>query len=593
MSSEAPREQGIQRTRISRQLGSGERESAIDLLRNRLSSRALRRIVVDEFGKRPRRKTIEWLVAETEANRERLQSKLPDADLAAFLVDVKGVDLLSMRSLRHELAEGAAPDELDELYGYGSGGSSMRSHPRMVREVAERNWHPGKSWPKQFTRIFGFPPVFAGVEGLPTPPDSEEVLPFRPLPELEDFQVDVKRQVLDALRAEPGSNRGILSLPTGAGKTRTAVEALAEWRLTETAPGSILWIAHSDELCEQAVQALRELWIDLGHRPLHITEGLTLNRLWGGHQRIPEDSDFVVASIQELHAIVRGAPNSRSASLERLAQTLGAVVVDEAHRLEARSYAEVLGFLGVDVRRSGKSPVPLMGLTATPYRPAPLEARRLAERFHHRLLTPAQLGANLVGELRRRGVLSRPVHRFIDYRHESLALERDERYREYFEQFNDIHPDLLRDLGEDTSRNRLILEALCNLPADWPVLLFGCSVEHATAISVLLRRRGRTSEVVTATTRAATRRFLIDEFRHGRISVLSNYGVLTTGFDAPKVRALVIARPTASAVLYAQMIGRGMRGPTFGGTEECLVIDVRDNIRFRGQETEAYMDYWR
>jgi superfamily II DNA or RNA helicase len=131
------------------------------------------------------------------------------------------------------------------------------------------------------------------------------------------------------------------------------------------------------------------------------------------------------------------------------------------------------------------------------------------------------------------------------------------------------------------------------LPPEHPTLFFGCSVEHARAIAVLLNRRGRSAATVIAETRSATRRFTIEEFRAGRISVLCNYGVLTTGFDAPRVGAVVIARPTASPILYEQMIGRGMRGPRFGGTSECLVIDVEDNIRFGGQMAYTrYERYW-
>jgi len=54
--------------------------------------------------------------------------------------------------------------------------------------------------------------------------------------------------------------------------------------------------------------------------------------------------------------------------------------------------------------------------------------------------------------------------------------------------------------------------------------------------------------------------------------------VLTEGFDAPKIRALYITRPTYSPNLYQQMIGRGLRGPLNGGEEECLIFDVEDNI---------------
>jgi superfamily II DNA or RNA helicase len=99
--------------------------------------------------------------------------------------------------------------------------------------------------------------------------------------------------------------------------------------------------------------------------------------------------------------------------------------------------------------------------------------------------------------------------------------------------------------------------------------------------------------VVTSTTRAAIRRHRVEQFRAGELSVLSNYGVLTTGFDAPVVRAVVVARPTASPVLYEQMIGRGMRGSRFGGTDECHVFDVEDNIHFEGQMAYArYASYW-
>ena len=54
--------------------------------------------------------------------------------------------------------------------------------------------------------------------------------------------------------------------------------------------------------------------------------------------------------------------------------------------------------------------------------------------------------------------------------------------------------------------------------------------------------------------------------------------MLTTGFDAPKTEAVIIARPTLSIVLYSQMVGRGLRGKAVGGTERCTVVNVVDNI---------------
>ncbi|MBI2567467.1 MAG: hypothetical protein HYV63_10585 [Candidatus Schekmanbacteria bacterium] len=67
------------------------------------------------------------------------------------------------------------------------------------------------------------------------------------------------------------------------------------------------------------------------------------------------------------------------------------------------------------------------------------------------------------------------------------------------------------------------------------------------------------------------------EFREGNTHVLVNYGVLTTGFDAPCTNVVVIARPTFSPGLYQQMIGRGLRGPRNGASAECPVSSFTRN----------------
>jgi superfamily II DNA or RNA helicase len=60
---------------------------------------------------------------------------------------------------------------------------------------------------------------------------------------------------------------------------------------------------------------------------------------------------------------------------------------------------------------------------------------------------------------------------------------------------------------------------------------------------------------------------------------LCNCEVLTTGFDAPRVTHVVVGRPTVSQVLYEQMVGRGLRGPQFGGTPECVIVNCQDDYR--------------
>ncbi|MFF7488751.1 DEAD/DEAH box helicase [Streptomyces luteogriseus] len=545
---------------------------------------------LESRGRSRSRKSVEWIIAAVENETGRLRSKLPEDELAEFLVDRSGFGLLESRTLRERLALSASEDELETLHDYRGAERSRGGSRAKAKKIAERTWKPGKSWPRHFARVLDIPPAFAGLPGSTREPDTLEVAPFVPLRDLEDFQQDLKEQVIEVLSGAPGANRGVLTLPTGAGKTRTAVESLIEWRLSQPRRQTVLWIAQSEELCEQAVQAFREVWTDLGHRNDQVRHTMEIARLWGSAS-VPSDPDIVVASIQKLDAVLQGTNDDTQQELELLRENLGAVVVDEAHRMLAPSYSRVLRFLGIELGQ--KAPVPVIGLTATPFRRVDAETRQLAERFHSKLLSSRSLGDDIVSELRRQDVLSRPEHKVLSYAGPGFRMDDVESHRAHFDQFKDFHPDFLRKIGESDARNRALLEQLLELPPDCPTLFFGCTVEHSIAMAVLLRRAGRAAEVVTSDTRSATRRALIEQFRNKRLSVLCNYGVLTTGFDAPAVRALVVGRPTTSPVLYEQMIGRGMRGQRFGGTKSCLVVDIEDNIRFSGQLAyERYSDYW-
>ena len=73
-----------------------------------------------------------------------------------------------------------------------------------------------------------------------------------------------------------------------------------------------------------------------------------------------------------------------------------------------------------------------------------------------------------------------------------------------------------------------------------------------------------------------------------------NYEVLTTGFDSTNIRCVFITRPTQSIVLYSQMLGRGLRGPMMGGNEECLLVDIEDNLGKYDADMafEHFNSYW-
>ncbi len=566
---------------MSEWLTGNDRDEAIYTLQRRLTPKQMRDILDRD---------IERIVVKAERSRGLYSSRVDDADLPAFLVDLYGIELLQNRDLRLILVMTLPDEKQEELANWRSALAPVRRKKR-AEHIAERKWVPGKQWSRHFAESLDFPKIFAGIVGSPASPAIEEIEPHVPLPELHPYQQELVSGIHQVLQATDTQNRAIVSLPTGAGKTRTVVEALLSWWGSNTSiKPYLLWVAQSDELCEQAVEAFREVWIDRGGKGERKT--LRIFRFWGQHDALPEayGSGVIVASIQKLNEV--SVSDERRGELERFADDTAAVIVDEAHHATASSYTSVLEVFGISFGRLNESSVPLLGLTATPYRGVDAEEnRRLARRFSGRLLIPASLGDDPIHVLRERHVLSRVDHREL---HTGRTFNLTQNELDRFEQLGQLPGSFLRKVGEDAERNALLVKTILDLPPEWPLLCFGCSVEHASALAVLLRRRGRTAAVVTGTTRRATRRYLIDEFRVGRLQVLCNFGVLTTGFDAPRIRAVVIARPTTSVVLYEQMIGRGMRGPLNGGTEECTVIDLADNItRFQGQMAYVRMrEFW-
>lgn len=107
-------------------------------------------------------------------------------------------------------------------------------------------------------------------------------------------------------------------------------------------------------------------------------------------------------------------------------------------------------------------------------------------------------------------------------------------------------------------------------------LIFACSVEHARHVAEALSARGVTAAVVHGELARDERDHRLTEFSAGNIRALVSVSILTVGYDEPSVDALALLRPTKSAGLYAQMIGRGMR--VHPSKTDCLVLDFGKNI---------------
>jgi superfamily II DNA or RNA helicase len=438
-------------------------------------------------------------------------------------------------------------------------------------ELADNGLEPPQQWAgspsaRLFVRDLGFPPEFAGFEQAKRDP-LEEVDGPPLLPPLHEFQA-VMAARMRALLGTKENNRAILALPTGAGKTRIAVEALIDEMREGRIRGPILWVAQNDELCEQAVQSWRYVWRALGAR-----ESLSISRLWASNEAVQLDTPFhvVVATIDKLQVCFEKPAYTWLAAAS-------CVIVDEAHESTGPSYTRLLEWLGLDRRRRG---VPLVGLTATPYRGvSESETMALVRRYGEQRLDHGVLGDDAYATLQQMGVLARVKHQVLDG--SSVELTQDELRQ--LQRTRLVPASVEIRLGADPQRNQMLLKSILGLSPDWTALLFATSVDHAQTMAALLSLNGVAAAAISANTEPGARRHYVEQFRRGEIRVLTNYAVLTQGFDAPAVRAIYVARPTYSPNLYQQMIGRGLRGPKNLGTEECLIVNVRDNVRQYGEE---------
>ena len=437
-----------------------------------------------------------------------------------------------------------------------------------------------------FVTTIGFPPEFASSAEARREPEELISGPIE-LPPLHDFQQEVFDGLNSLLASGTTRRRAVISLPTGGGKTRVTVEGAVRLVLAPAgATRSVLWIAQTDELCEQAVQAFRQVWVNLGARRTN----LRIARLWGGNPN-PTGRDMdkpvvVVASIQTLSNRVGAA------DLAWLRKP-GLVVVDECHHAITPSYSALLRWLDAEAPRPGaaeKHEPPIVGLSATPFRTDDDESQRLARRFDSRWLPADQ--ERLYARLLSQGVLSRARYESLD---SGVGLTDEELVRlgkltEPWEglDFENLLEAINQRLAGNARRNERLVECI-KASAERSILFFTNSVAHAEEMAARLNLAGIGAAAISGSTPTVARRYFLDRFQGGQIRVLCNHSVLTTGFDAPRTDMVLIARQVFSPVRYMQMVGRGLRGERNGGTASCRIVTVVDNLgRFEHRHPYHY-----
>lgn len=515
---------------------------------------------------------------ETERLLARLRNASSDEDRLAMLVDGeklrRALPASAIEAIEEDQGRPMTDLEMAALVRSVHGVSALQNFKSVLEE---RHLNPPQVWAggskaKRFVTDIGFAPELAGFASVPRPASFAVDGPAHLSP-LHDYQEFVTLRIRELLGGSGG--RGMVSLPTGAGKTRVAVQALVEAIRDGNLQGPVVWIAQSDELCEQAVESWAYIWRAIGPG-----DRLTIGRLWGSNEVVEATDGFqlVVATPDKLDTKIDNQ------DYDWLADPT-VVIVDEAHTSVAPSYTRVLEWLGRGRSRKGKRV--LLGLTATPFRNTnQAETERLAARYDRNRLDMGAFAGDAYTELQKRGVLATVNHRLL----EGASVDFTAADRDSMDRMRTIPSNVLNKLASDNERNRRIVDSLASLPSDWTSLLFATSVENAMALAALLSHRGIPAVAISGTTDSAARRHYIEEFKRGRIRVITNYNVLTQGFDAPAVRAVYVTRPTFSANLYQQMIGRGLRGPLNGGSEEVLIVNVEDNFQQFGDQL-AFLEF--
>ncbi|WP_231509932.1 DEAD/DEAH box helicase [Streptosporangium roseum] len=378
-----------------------------------------------------------------------------------------------------------------------------------------------------------------------------------------------------------GPRRVVLHLPTGVGKTRTAMNLVCD-HLRQHEPTLVVWLAHGQELLDQAAAEFEQAWTTLGDRRVSVV------RMWADASADLEDvTDGVV--VLGLEKAVSTA-KSRPEFLRRLAARSSLTVFDEAHQIIAPTFQRVVDALTIRPDAS------LLGLTATPGRTWAdiAQDERLSDFFsRQKVMLEIEGYSNPVTALIEQGYLSKPTMRTVA---SEAGLHLSAQDQRLMAGAFDIPANIIAELARDKQWNLKVVQTIMDLleRKHRRILVFAASVDHCRLIAAVLSAIGLDAEFVTGESSTRHRNQVITRFKSAarRPMILCNYGVLTTGFDAPAASAAVIARPTMSLVLYSQMVGRVIRGPKADGTTTCEIVTVVDpELPGFGDVAEAFTNW--
>ncbi len=386
---------------------------------------------------------------------------------------------------------------------------------------------------------------------------------------------------------KPGS--GILVLPTGAGKTFTAVRWLSDHVIPKNI--KILWLAPSFYLLDQASDTFFKAAKDIPEpkKTLNI-RCVSSNPSHAKASSIQLTDDIVIMTIQtainNLHTEGKDIYGKKFETafrkfIDSCRKTGLFVVVDEAHHSPAYGCRNLLiGEKDSALGLRGLFPgLHLLGLTATPTYNDKARRGWLWKIFENEIIYEAKKESLIL-----QGVLARP--KYIEVATGKELEVDDKLYDRLVKQHQDLPESIIEKLANDKQRNDFIVHTyVSNKDAYGKTIIFADRWFQCIYIKDKLLEKGikvdaiyshidadpGSAEARNKRTQSDNQRIL-DEFKNGKLDVLINVRMLTEGADVPSVQTVFITRQTTSSILMTQMIGRALRGEKVGGSSEANIV---------------------
>lgn len=512
--------------------------------------------------------------------------------LSDMILSIYGIEILKDNKFRYQILKSLEPEKLaDFRIDLPKKYADCSDLATIAEVVSNASWREN-ALNDRLLSILGYKAEQVFCSRNETEILEEKISSYDKFYELLDYQYVIRQRALNILTSPYPLRKFLIHMPTGTGKTKTAVHIICHhYNYNLHKQGLVIWIAHTTELLQQAYDTFVSVWKNIGNGDI------TTYRCWGKAKLDIDDkiSGFMVCGIQKLQSIETNDPET----FKKLVMNAALVVYDEAHKAAASETRALIGkFM---IKKAGMKDRSLMGLSATPGRSTEFSFDNdiLSSMFGNRIIEidtrlmnevnmskqeaiNAYAETDIIKYFQNRGVLAKVEKEELIY-DQSLTEEemREIKITAYSNGYEDFSKKALETIGKNKKRNLRIMQRLRELNKQKrPTIVFACSVKHGQLLSSMLTLENIPNALVTGNMENWERRKAITDFKSpsNDMNILINYEVLTTGFDATNIECVFIARPTQSVVLYSQMLGRGLRGPQMGGNEKCLLIDIKDNL---------------